>query len=211
MTTMRLLPSVLELVDFSSVLAGHGYDVGGSSRGDSSGSDDEGGISMPWILAVVVMALVTVGILVSLNPSSAIAKLKMFAPKALILVIIATPLIAWTASAGGDEKNDGQSLIVERATAANGAPELLVSLGDDDLNTLETTNGEKVVRVECVARNGEVVLDAKQRWPFVDEPEFDYPHAHQPASREQLQRAYRCGLRGTRIRLEADVKGALTR
>jgi hypothetical protein len=206
---MRFLPFLFALIDLPSLEAGHQYDFRDVPPGESSGDSEEGGIGTPWILAVVVLALLAVALLVSLNPSKAIARLKALAPKALILVVIAVPLIAWAASSNGDEQ---QSLTVERWTNDAGASELIVLLGEKDLNTLETTNGSRTVRLECVGRDGEVVLDAEQRWPFVDnEPGYDSPHAHQAASREQLQRADRCRLRGTRVRLEADVKGALTR
>lgn len=204
---MRLLLFVSALLDLSFILGGHSYDFDGLSRGDSGGDHEESGIGVGWILAVLFLALFTVGLLVSLDPSGAIAKLKAVAPRALIVVLIAAPLIGWAASSRSEEK----SLIVERATGLTGAPELLVSLADEDLNTLRTTNGTRVVRVECVGRDGQVVLDAEQKWPFINEPGYDYPHAHQAASPEQLQRADRCRLRGTRIRLEADVTGALPR
>jgi hypothetical protein len=195
------------LLDIPSLEAGHQYDFRDVPPGESDGGGEVGGIGMPWIIAVVVLALVAVAVLVSLNPSKAIARLKAVAPKALILVIIATPLIAWAASSNGGEQ---ESLIVERWTNDAGAPELIISLGAKDLNTLETTNGKRTVGVECVGRDGIVVLAAEQRWPFIDgEPGYDSPHAHQAASREQLQRADRCRLRGTRVRLEADVTGVL--
>jgi hypothetical protein len=204
---MRSLPFLFELIDLPSIEAGHQYDFNDVPPGESSGGSDEGGIGTPWIIGVIVLALVAVAVLVSLNPSKAIVRLKAVAPKALILIVIAVPLIAWAASSSGDEQ---QSLIVERWTNDAGASELIVSLGEKDLNTLETTNGNRTVRLECVGRDGELVLDAEQRWPFVDgEPGYDSPHAHQAASREQLQRADRCRLRGTRVHLEADVKGVL--
>jgi hypothetical protein len=122
------------------------------------------------------------------------------------VAVIAAPLVVWTTSSGGDEK----SLMVERWTSTAGAPELLVSLGDDDLNILKTTNGKKTVRLECRGRQGQAVLDAKQKWPFIKERGYEYPHAHQAASSEQVQRADRCSLSGIGKRLEADVEGALT-
>ena len=195
------------LLDLPSLEAGHQYDFSDVPPGESDGGGEVGGIGTPWIIAVVVLALVAVAVLVSLNPSKAIARLKAVAPKALILVIIAAPLIAWAAYSNGGEQ---ESLIVERWTNDAGAPELIISLGTKDLNTLETTNGKRTVGVECVGRDGIVVLAAEQRWPFIDgEPGYDSPHAHQAASREQLQRADRCRLRGTRARLEADVTGVL--
>lgn len=206
---MRSLPFLFELIDPPSLEAGHQYDFRDVPPGESSGGGEEGGIGTPWIIAVAVLALVAIAVLVSLNPSKAIARMKAVAPKALILVVIAVPLIAWAAFSTGDEQ---QSLSVERWTNDAGTPELIISLGAQDLNTLETTNGSRTVRLECVGRDGQVVLDAEQRWPFVDEePGYDSPHAHQAASREQLQRADRCRLRGTRVPLEASVTGALTR
>jgi hypothetical protein len=208
---MRLASLVFALVDFRfpQILAGHGYDVGGNTPAGEGDGDDEGGISTMWILAVSGVVLVTAAILVGLDPSAAKAKLRGVAPKAVLLVIIAVPLIAWTATSSGGA--DDPTLIVERAIGLTGAPELLVSLGDHALNKLETTNGERVVRVKCVDRDGRLVLDADQTWPLIDEPGYADPHAHQPASREQLQRADRCRLQGTRMALEADVEGPLPR
>jgi hypothetical protein len=189
-----------------SVFAGHGYDVGGSSGEGSGGATGDGGISMLWVIAAASIAVAALVLLVWLNPSGGFRTLRSLAPKALIAVLIAAPLIAWSAASGGGAPD----LIVERWTADDGMPELLVSLGDKSLNTLQTTNGEKVVRVECVGRDGEVVLDVERRWPFrMNEPGYDYPHAHQAASKEQVQQADRCRLQGTRGPLEADVEGAL--
>jgi hypothetical protein len=203
---MRVLLSALLELDLPTFIGGHGYDVGGSPRSESGGDDGGGGIGTGPIVAVVVLTLVTVGLLVALSPARATAKVKTVGRGSLIVAVITMPLIVWAGSSGGDEKN----LIVERATGRTGAPEFIVSLADKKVNTLATSNGKRTVRVECRGREGQVVLDAKQKWPFINEPGYDYPHAHQPASREQLQQADRCRLRGTRVSLEADVEGALT-
>jgi hypothetical protein len=203
---MQLSASALYLLDIPTVFGGHTYDIGGSAR-ESSGGDGGGGIGTASILAVLALTLVTVGVLASLNPASAGRKLRSAGPAALMGVVIAAPLILWATSSGGVE----QSLIVERATDLPGGPELLVNLTDEELNKLQTTRGRKAVRVECVGRGGEVVLDARQRWPFIIEPGYDYPHVHQRATREQLVQAERCRLRGTRVQLEAEVEGALIR
>jgi hypothetical protein len=204
---MQLLMSVAAALDFPTILGGHTYDTGGSARREPGGIDGGGGIGMASILAVLLLTLCTVGLLVWLDPSGARAKVKSVGPAALMVIIVATPLILWsTSSSGGPE----QDLIVERATGRSGAPEFIVYLGDKKLNTLRTTNGRRAVRVECLGREGHVVLTGTQRWPFLNEPGYDYPHVHQAASRAQLHRADRCRLRGTRVRLEADVEGALT-
>jgi hypothetical protein len=195
----------MRLLDFFPVFAGHGLDLGGNSGGDSGGDGGVAGISTVWIIALLALTLVTIGLLVWLNPSGA-RRLRSIAPKALIAILIAAPLVAWTVSSRGGEP----SLLVERWIADDGNPELIVSLGRDELNTLETTNGKRVVGVRCVDDEGAVLLDAEQKWPFLNEAGYDYPHAHQPGGRDQLQRADSCRLQGTRVRLEADVEGTLT-
>jgi hypothetical protein len=193
---IELLPA--ELLD-SLVIGGHtGF---GREVPESRGEDGEGGIGMAWMVAVLLLAVGTAGLLVWLSPSLR-AKLTKVAPLVLIAAVMAT-VVVWAAPSGGGE----DSLIVERATSPTGAPELLVSLGEDDLNTLDSTNGKTAVRVECLGREGQVVLEAEHKWPFGNEPGYDYPHVHQAASREQLRRADRCRIQGTSVRLDADVKG----
>ena len=190
-------------------LAGHtGYNPGNVPPGDSGGDSGlGGGLGAPWIVAALVVGLVGVAALVWLSPTSTRARLRALAPKALILVVIAAPLVAWAAAS---QRGGGEKLIVERWVNPAGAVQLIVSLTDEGLNTLQTTDGRRAVRIECFDRDGQVVLDAEQRWPFrVNEAGYDYPHVHQAATRQQLQQADRCELRGTRVRLEADVKGAL--
>jgi hypothetical protein len=211
-----LVLSVVGALDFPIIVAGHQYDFGGPPSGESGDDDGGGGIGTASIVAVLFLTLVTVGVLAWLNRREqgsrdedrvGALKMKTIVPVALTIVLIATPLALWTASSGDED----ETLIVERATGVTGSPEFIVYLEDDDLNTLKTTHGKRTVRVECLGREGQVVLDSKQRWPFVNnEPGFDSPHIHQAASREQLQQADRCRLRGTRVGLEADVEGALT-
>jgi hypothetical protein len=211
-----LLLSVAAALDFPIIVGGHQYDFGGSPAREPSGDDGGGGIGTTSIVAVLFLTLVTVGVLAWLNrreqgprdeSRAGALKMKTIVPVALTVVLIGTPLALWTASSGDEE----ETLIVERATGVTGSPEFIVYLEDDDLNTLKTTHGKRTVRMECLGREGQVVLDSKQRWPFIDdEPGFDSPHIHQAASQEQLQQADRCRLRGTRVRLEADVRGTVT-
>jgi len=197
------------MMRFLPPLAGHtGYNPGNVPPGDSGGDGGlGGGLGAPWIVAALVVALVAVAALVWLSPASTRTRLRALAPKALILVVIAAPLVAWAAAS---QRGDREKLVVERWVNPAGALQLIVSLTDEGLNTLETTDGRRAVRVECFDRDGQIVLDAAQRWPFrVNEAGYDYPHVHQTATREQLQQADRCELRGTRVRLEAEVKGVL--
>lgn len=203
---MRLLLHALSLADFPTILAGHGYDVGGGSNTGSGVDDDSGGIGLFWLIATGALVVITIGLLVSMSPASPGTKVRTVVPIVLIVTIIGGPLVAWTAISRSD---DPSGLIVERALGLDGAPELILSLGDAALNTLDTTDGKRLVRVACFAPDGKPVLDAEQKWPFLDEPGYKYPHAHQAARRDQLQRVDRCLLEGTSIRLEAGVKGAL--
>jgi hypothetical protein len=189
------------------VIAGHGYDVdGGSPRGESEVDEEGGGIGTTWIVAATLIAVIAVGALVALDPSGALRKLKAVGPRGLIVVLIAAPLVAWTVSAGGDD----DPLTVERMLDPDGKPELLLVLGDDDLNTLEMTGGHKKVRVHCMGRDGKVVVSSPHDWPFVEDDVLEDPHAHQPGSRDEVQRVQRCRVVGTREQLEAEVKGVLS-
>jgi hypothetical protein len=195
-----------ELLD-SLPFGGHGYDIGAAPVKESSGDDDGGGIGAATIIGLLLLTVGTVGLLVWLSPSRTRARLKAVAPLGVLVLIIAMPLIVWAASSGDSEK----SLMVERVTGLTGNPELLVSLGDDELNNLETTNGRKAVRVQCLGRDGKLLLDKRQKWPFILEKGYEFPHAHQPATEAQVQGADRCRLRGTDVSLEAEVEGSLSR
>lgn len=203
------------LLDSSLVLAGHGYEFRSSPAGDSGGGDDGGGLSMAWIVAVVVLVLGTVVVLAWLNrresgpraEGSRAPGFRTVVPLGFIVVIIAAPLIVWTASSGGD---DEKPLTVERfSNVTTGAPELLVSLGEDVANTLEQTGGKRTVRIRCVGRDGKQLLVGEQKWPFIRERGYQFAHAHQAATPEQVQRADRCRVLGTRTSLEAAVDGKL--
>jgi hypothetical protein len=191
----------------TTVLAGHGLDVGSSSSVDSDAEEKIAGLTLPWILAAASVAVVAAGVLLWFNPDAR-RRVRRIAPIAVIVLVITAPLVAWTASAGEEKRQD---LRVQRETALTGGPELLVSLGEDDLNTLKTTGGKRSVRLVCVGRDGRVVMDRKKRWPFTNERGYDYPHVHLVATRAEVQRARSCRIRGTRIRLEAAVEGRLPR
>ena len=206
--------SLSALVDSVLILAGHGYDFARTGGGQSGGDDGGGGISMGLIVAVLGLAAAVGGMLVWLNRRDAepavdggagILRMSSVLPVALLAAVIGAPLVLWTASSESDDRR----LLVERWTSEKGQPELLVSLGDRQLNKLEMTNGRKTVRITCRGRDGQQVLAARQKWPFILERGYDYPQAHQPATAEQVRQAERCQLRGTSEKLSATVKGAL--
>ena len=205
------------LIDGILILGGHGDTVSGLPV--KTGEPDEGGgIGMVTIVGVVLIGLGAMLLLSWLNRrenesedlavdgSGAMAlNLRSVVPLGFIAAVIATPLIIWTASSGGDEKN----LTVDRWTNDKGAPELLVSLPSEELNTLASTQGKRSVRLECTGRDGQRVLVARQKWPFIRERGYEYPHAHQPATSDQVRRAEKCSIQGHRRSLRAKVRGAL--
>jgi hypothetical protein len=196
---IELFPAdLLDLLVFGGH-TGYGRELRGSS------TDDEQGIGAIWIVAVLILAVGTVGLLVGLSPSSTKAKIKSAVPGLLIAAIMGTPLALWAATS-----ESAENLTVERATSRTGTPEFIISLDEDDLNTLGTTNGKTTVRLQCLSSEGQVVLDAKQGWPFKKERGYEDPHAHQAASSSQLRGATRCRLEGTKMRLESEVEAAET-
>jgi hypothetical protein len=207
-----IVPSILAVLELSwpdlpSIVAGHGYDTGIQPGPPfDEDVDDDRSFGTVWIVGLVLLTLVTVAVLVAADPSASRRKARAIGPRAVPILVITAPLVAWSIASGGEPS----PLIVERATGPTGARELLVWLEEDDMNTLAANHGERTVRVRCVDRDGGVVIDAAHKWPFFNEPGFDYPHAHQPAGPEQLLRASRCTLRGAGVRLAADVTGALS-
>ena len=166
---------------------------------------------MTWIIAVVLLVLGAAAVMWWLNRDERDGErslnVRAAAPLALIVALIAVPLVLWTASSGGD---DEFALRVERFTnVTTGDPELLVSIGEDVANTLEEASGKRAVRVRCVARDGNQILDSEQKWPFIRERGYDFAHAHQAATPEQVQQADRCRVLGTRTALAAAVEGKL--
>jgi hypothetical protein len=128
--------------------------------------------------------------------------LRRYAPVIVILVLVAAPLTIWAATSGGSGDEDKQGLIVERGVSITGAPELILSIA----GKVQVTTGASSVRIECVDKDGEVILKASQPWPFIEEPGYPYPHIHQADSPEKIEGARRCRVLGTDARLEAEVQ-----
>jgi hypothetical protein len=210
---------VSALVDPILFIAGHGDNITGNPTPDGpSNADDDGGIGMIPIVGVVLLGVFAVGMMLWLQrqdrePAAGEERteggralnLKSLAPGGVIAAMIAAPLIIWTASSGKDK----DTLIIERWTNDKGKPELLISLTKNELNTLRTANGKRRVRLVCTGRDGEAVVGADAKWPFIKESGYPYPHYHHAATAEQVRRADECNLRGLSVRLAADVEGAL--
>ncbi len=127
--------------------------------------------------------------------------LRRHAPVIVIVLLVVAPLAIWAATSGGSGDDDKQGLIVERGVSITGEPELVLSIAGD----VKVTSGESSVRVECVDKDGKVLIKGTQPWPFIEEPGYPYPHAHQVDSAEKVEGARRCRVLGTEARLEAAV------
>jgi len=128
--------------------------------------------------------------------------LRRHAPMIVIVLLVVTPLAIWAATSGGSEEGDKQGLIVERGVSVTGAPELILSIAGN----AEVTSGATSVEVECVDKDGKVLIKGTQPWPFIEEPGYEYLHAHLTDSPEKVEGARRCRVLGTDTRLESAVQ-----
>ncbi len=117
-----------------------------------------------------------------------------FAALAAGLVVISL-LVGLTSDGPGS----GPPLQLERATATDGRPELLVTVADG-VNRASNARGP-VVDFDCRDAQGEVVITAKHPWPLESDGSPPLPHIHQPASQIELGRIDRCEIRGTKVEL----------
>jgi hypothetical protein len=128
--------------------------------------------------------------------------LRRHAPVIVIALLVVAPLAIWAATSGGSGDDEKQGLIVERGVSITGEPELVLSIAGD----VEVTSGASSVTVECVDKDGKVLIKGTQPWPFVEESGYPYPHAHQVDSPEKVEAARRCRVLGTEARLESEVQ-----
>jgi len=115
----------------------------------------------------------------------------------LVLLVGVSALVALLGPAGDEAST---RLELRRATAANGFPELLVTVADE-FNEPATTDGRATVGLVCRDRAGEVVLEARHEWPLLNDGDPPAPHVHQPAGKGELARIDRCRLTGTTVAL----------
>jgi hypothetical protein len=128
--------------------------------------------------------------------------LRRHAPVIVIVLLVVAPLAIWAATSGGSGEDDKQGLIVERGVSITGEPELVLSIAGD----VQVRSGASSVAIECVDKDGKVLIKGTQPWPFVEETGYPYPHAHQVAPPEKVEGARRCRVLGTEARLTAEVK-----
>lgn len=130
----------------------------------------------------------------------------------VVAVLAGVALLALTDGGADDEepvRPVRAALVLEQFDLPQtGERELLVSLAQPRLNTLENNRGERVVLLRCADSAGATLVRRPAEWPLLEEVGY-LPHIHQPASREQLARIRSCSVTGPGVELAGRVSGSL--
>ncbi|HZI92067.1 MAG TPA: hypothetical protein VFD31_10645 [Thermoleophilaceae bacterium] len=110
-------------------------------------------------------------------------------------LVVVSLLVGLTADGG----SSGPPLQLERATAVDGRPELLITVAED-VNRESNARGP-VVDLKCRDARGGVVIEAQHEWPLLSDGSPPLPHVHQPASQIESGKIDRCEITGTKVEL----------
>lgn len=121
----------------------------------------------------------------------------------LVLLAGASGLIVLLQGSGGGDP----ILQLQRATAVNGLPELLVTI-TDETNDPDAAGGRETVEFECRDEGGELVIQARHGWPLEKDGEPPAPHIHQPATEQELAQIRTCRVIGTEMALRGRLAAA---
>lgn len=105
------------------------------------------------------------------------------------------------------EEDGPATLQLQRATAVNGLPELLVTISDET-NDPDGAGGRETVGFECRDPQGELVIQARHGWPLEKDGDPPAPHIHQPATDPELARIRTCRVIGTTVALRGRLAPA---
>lgn len=117
-----------------------------------------------------------------------------FAVLAAGLVVVS--LVVGLSADGG---STGPPLQLERATATDGRPELLVTVSDS-VNVASNASSS-TVDLKCLDGSRDAVITARHAWPLESDGDPPAPHIHQPASPIELGKIDRCEITGTKVEL----------
>jgi hypothetical protein len=127
--------------------------------------------------------------------------LRTIIPAVAVLTLIVVPILIWATTSGGSD----EGLRIDEGVSVTGGPEIVVNVPKDK-NTPDETSNSSNVKLICVDASGDTVLAADQDWPFINEPGYDLPHAHQSVTAQQLQEIAKCRIDGTKTKLEGDLR-----
>ena len=127
-------------------------------------------------------------------------KLVTLAVLVALLAVVSTVI----ALSSGEEEGNSRSIKAELAPLPDGGQELLITVSDD-LNVPTTTKGAPLVDILCRNESGEVVLQAKEKWPLARDGDPPLPHAHLTGTPEELRSLAACKIDGTSPALEGRV------
>lgn len=127
---------------------------------------------------------------------------KTVAPFFVIVGLICVPIAIWALTSSGDK---AALSVVSGTSPFGGGPEIVVSV-PRSMNTTKTTKGKAAVSLKCTNASGKVVLSEKPDWPFIEEPGYTLPHAHQSVTQEQLRQIARCRLNVITQSLEGNLQ-----
>ena len=128
--------------------------------------------------------------------------LRTIIPAVAVLALIVVPILIWATTSGGSD----DELRIDEGVTPTGSPEIVVNI-PKRLNTPEEANNSSTVQLICMDGEGKTVLETNQGWPFINEPGYPLPHAHQTVTPQQLQRLAKCRIEG----LETEIEGPLRR
>ena len=126
---------------------------------------------------------------------------------AALAAVVLVPLAIWGVTSLAEEES--AALVIETYPApSRGTVELVVALPNEELNTLETTDGAPSVGLECVDAEGRVEFRVDHPVPFSDtDGGLEPPHVHQRVDEDQLAAIESCRLDGTTLELEGAPDG----
>ena len=139
----------------------------------------------------------------------------LFAAAAVAAAAAAGVALAVATGGSDDEEPGGATAArVVRAQLAlerfrrpdTGEFELLVSLTQPRLNTLDVTGGAQAVLLRCVDLAGAEAVAQQIQWPLLEEAGYP-PHAHQPLDRRVVGRIRSCRMTGPGIDFRGRVPG----
>jgi hypothetical protein len=120
----------------------------------------------------------------------------------MFVLVVVVVIVAGGSGSGGD----GGRLVVERGfVPGTKQPELLVSV-NRDLNVAETAANGRTVGIVCTDSAGRNVIQARTEWPLIEEQGYPLPHAHQPATNQELARIEECRITGATVALRGRLR-----